>query len=1029
MRRTSIGSSGSAGGRSLASVLSHRSCDPGRESSVSLASHHDNDNDNIDERSRRSAYSFESGSVRTLTSRGKCAPSSSRGSSRRNRSRSSGRQTRTRVGVDDEDTTTTSGNRRVLLQNQSSPGQIPAAAAAPLEPSLCVMSVVEEGSNISFCCYNEDRNEITTETCAAVTGYETESLVERFLQATRPNMVLVGNRIVNNIPLLEMVTRQPQPLLETEHEQQGHHHRQEGGNPSPRSSIPYRLLKSGIFDVRACRSIILQKLQVLSMLKQRAMDEARLSATAAAMGRSDSRYRNHPDNDRHFPRDGSSTQTLYRPSSYHYLAAVIDFDSKVLVQALGALLSYLQKTVFQLEEGNTITVNRIIEAGISSYLILSPSTFSALNIFSTERHPLIAKGHGHSKEGFSLYSLLDRTKSRGGKQLLREWMLKPLTNLENIQTRQDAIELFLQPSMQASVGVLIGLLQKVGPVDKILMRIQKCTVKPTDFLVLTTTLSAAISIGNVLRNDLLASMNHTTAPPQQGPNSFSCDHQYSFFSELCIECNVEVMIDLRERITNTIDSELTLEEKGASVVIRHGFHEQLDGWKEQYECLEETLAEAAKDLYHKYGQQLDGLTVIFIPQVGYLVGLNETLVLRTLKDPTSPLPPDFEQIFVQDGEVFFKCDEMRRMDEEIGDLDGLIKDTEQMIVTELEENILDTENELRECFRALSTLDCLLSFADCAADLGFTRPQLIDDDEDLQPRGHQQQHHPQRKQLIYIRDGRHPLQEIICDTDFVSNDVQIDDSKQILCVTGPNYSGKSCYMRQVGLLVYMAHLGSFIPCTRAMISITDQIFARVSTIETCSRPQSSYQLELTEMAAVLLKATPKSLVLVDEFGKGTNPASGIAILGAALKRLSTIRCKTVCVTHFLEMFTMNVIEDGEEGIQASRMTIHLKEGEEDGASPLFKLEKGVASSSAGLVCAKNAGVSHAVIDRAKEIIQTMRARKFIRPLPEATKQILKLVGVEREMLAHFLSVDSWENASDDSIMGLLQLLAKVSTQE
>ena len=282
--------------------------------------------------------------------------------------------------------------------------------------------------------------------------------------------------------------------------------------------------------------------------------------------------------------------------------------------------------------------------------------------------------------------------------------------------------------------------------------------------------------------------------------------------------------------------------------------------------------------------------------------------------------------------------------------------------------------------------------------------------------------------MIYIKDGRHPLQEIICESDFVKNDVQMDDLNRILCVTGPNYSGKSCYMRQVGLLVYMAHIGSFIPCSQAIISVTDQIFARVSTIETCSRPQSSYQLELTEMASIILKATPKSLVLIDEFGKGTNPASGIAILGAALKKLSKIQCKTVCTTHFLELFTMNVITDREDGIRARRMTIHLPEGEEDGAAPLFKLEDGVASSSAGLVCAKNAGVSHAVIDRAKEIIQTMRERRYIRPLPEATKQIPKFSEAEKEMLAYFASTDSWESASDDNIMKLLLLLAKVSPQ-
>lgn len=351
---------------------------------------------------------------------------------------------------------------------------------------------------------------------------------------------------------------------------------------------------------------------------------------------------------------------------------------------------------------------------------------------------------------------------------------------------------------------------------------------------------------------------------------------------------------------------------------------------------------------------------------------------------------------------------MRVLDEELGDLDGLIKDREKKILTELEETILDAEIELRESFKALSELDCILSFAECAADLCFTRPKMV---EHSQEQGHH----------VYIKDGRHPLQEIFTETEFVPNDVRIDEQDRVLVVTGPNYSGKSCYLRQVGVLVYMAQLGSYIPASRALISITDQICARIATVETCSRPQSSYQLELTEMASILLTATPKSLVLIDEFGKGTNPASGIAVLGAALKKLSMKGCKTVCTTHFLELFTMNVIQDQQEGIRARRMTIHLPDGNADDAVPLFKLEDGVASSSAGLVCARNAGITHDVIDRAKEIIETIRAKRVIRPLPEALGYIIpQFSRTEEEMLLYFSSIDSWQNASKDHLRKLIQ---------
>lgn len=168
--------------------------------------------------------------------------------------------------------------------------------------------------------------------------------------------------------------------------------------------IPYRLLKSKDFDFRTCKKIILEKLKVTSMRRK--------EASGGTEGEGGGRPNYHPDSDRSFPQVFSGGDLTYGPSTFHHLAAVIDFESKVLVKALGALLSYLQSTVFQLTEGKYVIVNRIADAKSSAHMVISPSTFSALHIFSTENHPLIAKGRGNSKEGFSLFSLLDRTRSK-----------------------------------------------------------------------------------------------------------------------------------------------------------------------------------------------------------------------------------------------------------------------------------------------------------------------------------------------------------------------------------------------------------------------------------------------------------------------------------------------------------------------------------------------------------------------------------------------------------------------------------------
>jgi DNA mismatch repair protein MSH5 len=216
------------------------------------------------------------------------------------------------------------------------------------------------------------------------------------------------------------------------------------------------------------------------------------------------------------------------------------------------------------------------------------------------------------------------------------------------------------------------------------------------------------------------------------------------------------------------------------------------------------------------------------------------------------LPEDFHHIFNENDEAFFKNDETNNLDENMGDLHAFIKDTESLIVSELEEDILDCESTLRDAFNSMSELDCILSLANCATDFNFIRPEVVGGDECC----------------VYIQQGKHPLQELIIEGEFIPNDVVIDSDSRVNIVTGPNYSGKSCYLRQVGVLVYMAHVGSFVSAKKARISITDQIFARISTVETCAVPQSSFQLDLTQMATILRQGTPRSLVLIDEFGKG-----------------------------------------------------------------------------------------------------------------------------------------------------------------
>lgn len=425
-----------------------------------------------------------------------------------------------------------------------------------MDASLVCMTVVQDGAIIAFACYDEDRNEIILE-CGHTTESDVPGLVERFLEITNPNLLLLGTKILNNAPLLQLLTN-PSSFQESTMEEEA-----EEGDSS--RSIPYRLMKSGSFDLRGCRARILQKLRVRSLLREEEYEYT--------PGYGDRRHRVFPENN-----NGgvdSPVATIFRPSTYHSLAAQIDFDSKAQLQALGSLVSYLQDSTFRLADDGNVTIDRIVLAKSYQFMRINAMTLSSLHIFSTEHHPLIAKGQGNSKEGWSLYSLLDRTKSNGGRKLLKEWMMRPLINLEDISERQNAVEMFLHPSLQAHAGILLTLLGRIGPMDSILLKLQKCATRPNDFLVMIKTLSAAAAINASLCNDIYPRLNE--------------DSSQEFWSRLIHQCHADALLRLNDRITAVIDEEAMLE-FGAStgIVIRRGFHPQLDEWKDQYEDLDGT---------------------------------------------------------------------------------------------------------------------------------------------------------------------------------------------------------------------------------------------------------------------------------------------------------------------------------------------------------------------------------------------------------------------------------------------------------
>ena len=466
---------------------------------------------------------------------------------------------------------------------EESIGGLDNETAAPMGPSMICTCVLAIGSKVCFATYNEEQNKIIMEESPSG-GYDIEAVAERYLSLVRPNLLLVNSGIASNEDFLQALTKQlPEASMGSNNNEsdavndsgespaRSTGQRQEGGR-----SVPYRLLRSGAWDQTKCLAIILDKLRVLSAIRR--------GANTGRMLRVD-------EPRRIFPMSGNPT---FGVSNYNSIGTLIDLDSPLQIRCLGALLSFLESTIFSLEIGGTITVNDIEHAKSSKFMNINSNTISALNIFSTEHHPLVvSSGKGNSKEGSSLFSLLDRTRSRGGREMLRSWMLQPLLEPDEIRLRQDGVELFCsQIDSDGQTGAILVLLQDIGPIYQILNRLKKCATLPMDFITTARTLAAAVEVCRILEVDILQRLKWMAngeqlqaatgaASASVGERRNKAERYVQFLEKILERCDVPTLQKLYKRITDTIDEDSTAEARD-TVFIRSGFDEKLDDIKKRY---------------------------------------------------------------------------------------------------------------------------------------------------------------------------------------------------------------------------------------------------------------------------------------------------------------------------------------------------------------------------------------------------------------------------------------------------------------
>ncbi|KAL2643004.1 hypothetical protein R1flu_010591 [Riccia fluitans] len=340
-----------------------------------------------------------------------------------------------------------------------------------------------------------------------------------------------------------------------------------------------------------------------------------------------------------------------------------------------------------------------------------------------------------------------------------------------------------------------------------------------------------------------------------------------------------------------------------------------------------------------------------------IVGYGVCEELDNLKTHYDGLPDflnKFEVASAEGKEFFYTTSRTRQLDDVLGDLYHMILDMERAILRNLATRVEEYADTLKDAAKVAAEIDCLLSLSVAARDYGYTRPELTEED------------------VLIIENGRHVLQEMTVDR-FVPNDTRVTEEGRVNIITGPNYSGKSVYAKQVALIAFLAHIGSFVPADKAVIGLIDRIFSRMASRETIGLSQSSFLVDLNQIAVMLRHSTPRSLCIIDEFGKGTLTADGIGLLCATLHEYASRPSppKVMACTHFSEVFDESYLPQSSiiKFHTMSVMDSNERENEKNGEDIVFlyRLVPGYEVPSYGVHCAELAGVSEGILLRSRQI--------------------------------------------------------------
>jgi DNA mismatch repair protein MutS len=543
-------------------------------------------------------------------------------------------------------------------------------------------------------------------------------------------------------------------------------------------------------------------------------------------------------------------------------------------------------------------------------LILDPVSVRNLELLA----PIFTEESGRGSPA-TLIAVLDVTVTGMGARLLRSWVLRPLIDREAMEARLDAVTHLVQQTVVR--GEIRKELKGILDLERLTSRITLGLASPRELVALRRSLVQL----PVLKNFL-------TPPPAGGSELLRHLHQ-----------EIDELIDVRERLERAIADEPPALATDPGM-IRTGYHGELDELRNLSQHSKQIIAAMEERERKRTG--IASLKIRFNQIFGYYIEIS--------KPNLSLAPADYERKQTLVNAERFTSTELKEYERKILAADERILEIERQLFVEVRSFVAAKAVRLRRTAAAVAQLDVLTAFAKLAADRGYARPEFNSAGE------------------LLIIGGRHPvIEELLRQKGerFVPNDLCFEPGRQqLLLITGPNMGGKSTYLRQSALIVLMAQMGSFVPARQAKLPITDRIFTRIGASDNLARGRSTFLVEMSEVAAILNHATPASLVLLDEVGRGTSTFDGLSIAWAVVEHLQKhTRARTLFATHYHELTELADLLPAVKNVHVS-----VKETPSE-IIFLRRVEPGSADKSYGIEVARLAGLPRSVVERAREVLK------------------------------------------------------------